>query len=141
MGRCKPHGGTRPPFQLCNSMKDTENFESKHFDEFHHITKLSDLNLKMFVYLIDYPVFGEQHAGSTVNKFCIATNNCESTHHNFLIRKRLPNQARSQKCFHEHYLWNVHKKIDNYEITIIDQAETVKAFRQKELCCYPKLKT
>ena len=53
----------------------------------------------------------------------------------------LSNQARNQKLFHEHYLQNDHNMICDWEITIIDHAETVKSLRQKELYCYHKLKT
>ena len=42
---------------------------------------------------------------------------------------------------HEHYLQNNHNEICDWEITIIDHVEMVKALRQKELYWYHKLKT
>ena len=45
-------------------------------------------------------------------------------------------QARIQKCFHKHYLQNDYNGICDWETSIIDHAETVKSFRQKELCWY-----
>ena len=39
------------------------------------------------------------------------------------------------------YLQNEHNKICDWEITIIDHAETVKSLRQKELYWYHKLNT
>ena len=46
----------------------------------------------------------------------------------------------NQKRFHEH-LQNEHNRICDWEITIIDHAETVKSLRQKELYWYHKSKT
>ena len=45
---------------------------------------------------------------------------------NFWKEQILPKQARNQKAFHEHYLQNDHNGICDWEITIIDHAETVK---------------
>ena len=53
----------------------------------------------------------------------------------------LSNQACNQKRFHKHYLQNDHDEICDWEITIIDHAETVKSVRQKELYWCHKLKT
>ena len=50
---------------------------------------------------------------------------------NFRKEQILSNQARNQKLFHEHYLQNDHNGICDWEITIIDNAETVKSLRQK----------
>ena len=37
VGRSKPCGGKRPPCHLCENMKDTCTFKSKHLDEVHKI--------------------------------------------------------------------------------------------------------
>ena len=55
--------------------------------------------------------------------------------------QKLSNQARNQKRFHEHYLQNDHNEICDWEIIVIDYAETEKSLRQKELYWYHKLKT
>ena len=93
------------------------------------------------VHLIECRVCGKQYNGSTVIKFCPRANNYKSTHRNFRKEQILFDQARNQKRFHEHYLQNDHNGICDWEITIIDHAETVKCLRQKELCWYHKLKT
>ena len=56
----------------------------------------------------------------------------EATLRSFCRGKSLPNQARSQKRFHEHYLSGGHNGNGNWEITIIDHAETVKALVKEE---------
>ena len=81
----------RPPCQLSNSMKDTNNFESKHFKEVHHTTKSSGSNSKMVVCLMEHPVCHEQHTASNAKRLCMKANTYESTDHNILRRKRLPN--------------------------------------------------
>ena len=76
-----------------------------------------------------------------MRKFRPRANNYKSTHHNFRKEQILSNQARNQKRFHEHYLQNDYNGIYDWEITIIDHAETVQSLRQKELYWYHKLKT
>ena len=68
-------------------------------------------------------------------------NNYKSTHRNFRKKQKLSSQARNQKHFHEHYLQNGYIWICDWEIKIIDHAETIKSLRQKELDWYHKLKT
>ena len=63
-------------------------------------------------------------------------NNYQSACRSFCRRKRLPNQAQSRMCFHELFLSNSHNGIDNWNITIIDHTETVKALGRKELHWY-----
>ena len=140
VGRCEPCGGKRP-CQLCNNMKNTSTFKSKHSNEVYQIKKNFNSNSKMVVYLIECRVSGKQYNGSTVTEFCARANNYKSTHRNFRKEQILSNQARNQKRFHEHYLQNEHNGICDWEITIIDHAETVKSLRQKELYWYHKLKT
>ena len=87
----------------------------------------------MVVYLIECSVFRKKYNGSTVTKVRARANNYKSTHRNFRKKQKLSNQARNQKHFHEHYLQNGHIWIFDWEIKIIDHAETVKSLRQKEL--------
>ena len=137
VGRCEPCGGKRP-CQLCNNMKNTSTFKSKHSNEVYQIKKNFNCNSKMVVYLIECKVCGKQYNGSTVTKFRARTNYYKSTHRNFRKEQILSNQARNQKRFHEHYLQKEHNGICDREITIIDHAETVKSLGQKELCWYHK---
>ena len=95
----------------------------------------------MVVYLIECRLCGTQYNGSTIRKFRARANNYKSTHRNFWKEQILSNQARNQKLFHEHYLQNDYKVLCDWEITIRDNAETVKSLRQKELYWYHKLKT
>ena len=76
-----------------------------------------------------------------ITKFHARGNNYKSTHCNFWKEQILPNQARNQKRFHEHYLQNDHNGICDWEITITDYVETVKSLRQKELYWYHKVRT
>ena len=52
VGRFKLCGGKRPPCHLCENIKDTSTFKSKHLDEIHKINKNYNCNSKMAVYLI-----------------------------------------------------------------------------------------
>ena len=141
VGRCEPCGGKRPPCQLCSNMKNTSTFKSKHSDEVYQIKKNFNYNSKMVVYFIDCRVCGKQYNGCTVKKFRARADNYESTHRNFRKEQKLSNQARNQKRFHEYYLQNNHNGICDWEMTIIDHAETGKTLKQKELYRYHKLKT
>ena len=73
-----------------------------------------------------------------LNRICSETKSFDKRCNDLEI---LSNQARNKKRFHEHYLQNEHNGICNWDITIIDHAETVKSLRQKELYWYHKLKT
>ena len=75
-----------------------------------------------------------------MTKFLARASNYKSTHRNFRKEQKLSNQPRKQKRFHKHYLLNDHNGFCDWEITIIDHAETEKSLRQKELYWYHKLK-
>ena len=64
VGRSKPCGGKIPPCHLCEHMKNTCNFQSKHLNEIHKINKKYNCNSKMAVYLIECEISGEQYTGS-----------------------------------------------------------------------------
>ena len=123
IGRCKPCSGKRPPCQLW----------SRHANEVHQTKKNFNGNSKMVVYLIECRVCGKQYNGRTVTKFRARANNYKSTHRNFRKEQKLSNQALDQKRFHKDYLQNDHNGIYDWEITILDHAETEKSFRQKDL--------
>ena len=94
----------------------------------------------MVVYLIECRICGKQYNGSTVTKFCARANNYKSTHRNFRKEQILSNQTGNQKRFWEH-LQNDHNGICDWEVAIIDHAETVKSLREIELYWFHKLKT
>ena len=94
VGKCEPCGGKRPPCQLCNNMKNTSTFKSKHSNEVYQIKKNFNCN----------SIYGMQYNGSTVTKSRATTNNYKRTHRTFQKEQILSNQARNQKGFHEHYL-------------------------------------
>ena len=71
VGRCEPCGGKRPPCQLCNNMKNTSTFKSKHSNEVYQIKKKFNCNSKMVVYLIECRICGKQYNGSTVTNFVL----------------------------------------------------------------------
>ena len=77
-------------------------------------------------------VCGKQHNGSILKKFRARANNYKRTHHSFRKEQILSNQAHNQ---------NEHNGICDWDITIIDHAETVKSLRQKELYWFHNLKT
>ena len=53
VGRSKSCGGKRPPCHLCENIRDTCTFKSKHLDEIHKINKNYNCNSKMAVSLSD----------------------------------------------------------------------------------------
>ena len=61
VGRSKPCGGKRPPCHLCENMKDTCTFKSKHLNEVHKINKKYNCNSKIAVYLIECEICGDQY--------------------------------------------------------------------------------
>ena len=141
VGRSKPCGGKRPPCHLCENMKDMCTFKSKHLNEVHKIDKKYNCNSKMAVYLIECEICGEQYTGSTKAKFRSRANNYKSTQRQFVNKETVPKQALKQKCFHEHYCSDRHNGIEDWVITLIDSADTLKELRKKELYRMYKQKT
>ena len=124
VGRSKPCGRKRPPCYLCENMKDTCTFKSKHLNEVHKINKKYNCNSKMAVYLIECEICGEQYTGSTKTKFRYRANNYKSTQRKFVNKEAVPKQALKQKRFHEHYCLDRHNGIQDWVITLIDSADT-----------------
>ena len=79
VGRSKPFGGKRPLCHLCENIKDTCTFKSKHLDEIHKINKNYNCNSKMAVCLIECKICGEQYTGSAKTKFRSRANNYKCT--------------------------------------------------------------
>ena len=140
-GKSEPCGGKRPPCHLCKNMKNTCTFKSKHFNEVYKINNDYNCNSKMAVYLIECRVCGEQYTGSTKTRFRSRANNYKSTHRKFINKKEVPKQALKQKRFHDHYCTKSHTGIEDWVITLIERADTLKELRKKELYWMYKLKT
>ena len=141
VGRSKPCGGKRPSCHLCENMKDTCTFKSKHLNEVRKINRRYNWNSKMAVYWIECEICGEQYTGSIKTKFRTRENNCKSTQRKFVNKEAFPKQALKEKRFHEHYCSDRHNGIEDWVITLIDSANTLKELRKKELYWMCKLKT
>ena len=48
-------------------------------------------------------------------------------------KEAVPKQALKQKGFHEHYCSDSHNVIEDWVITLIDSADTLKELRRKKL--------
>ena len=95
----------------------------------------------MTVYLIECEICGEQYTGSKKTKCRSKANNYESTQRKFINKEPVPKQALKQKRFHERYCSDRHNDIEDWVITLIDSADTLKELRKKELYWMYKLKT
>ena len=121
-------------------MKDTCTFKSKHLNEVHKINKKYNCNSKMAVYLIECEICGEQYTSSTKTKFRSTANNYKSTQRKFVNKEAIPKQALKQKRFREHYSSDRHNDMEDWVITLIDSANTIKELKKKELYWMFKLK-
>ena len=84
---------------------------------------------------------GEQYTESTKTKFRSKANNYKSTQRKFINKEALPKQALKQERFYEHYCSDRHNGIEDWVITLIDSADTLKELRREELYWMSKLKT
>ena len=141
VGLSKACGGKRPPRHLCENIKDTCTFKNKHLDKVHKINKNYNYNSKMAVYLIECKVCGEQYTGSAKTKFRSRANNYKSTQQKFVSKEVALKQTLKQKRFYEHYCSDRHSGIEDWIITLIDSADTLKDLRKKELHWMYRLKT
>ena len=112
-------------------MKDTCTFKSKHLNEVHKINKKYNCNSKMAVYLIECEICGEQYTSSTKTKFRSTANNYKSTQRKFVNKEAIPKQALKQKRFREHYSSDRHNDMEDWVITLIDSANTIKELKKK----------
>ena len=124
--RSKPYRGKRPPCHLCENMKDTCTFKSKHLNKVYKINKKYNCNSKIAVYLIEYEICGKQYTGSTKTKFKFRENNYKIKQRKFVKKEAVSKQALKQKRFHEHYCSDRHNGIQDWVITLIDSTGTLK---------------
>ena len=139
--RSKLCEGKRPPCHLCENIKDTCTFKSKHLDEIHKINKNYNCNSKVAVYLIEFKICGEQYTGSAKTKFRSRANNYKSMQRKFMNKEAVPKQALKQKRFHEHCCLSRHNGIEDWVISLIDSADTLKELRRKVLYWMYRIKT
>ena len=123
----------RPPCHLSENMKDTCAFKSKHLNEVHKINKNYNCNSKMAVYLIKCQICGEQYTGSTKTKFRSRENNYKNKQRKFVNKKPVPKQTLKQKRSPENYWSDRHNGIEDWVITLINIADTLKELKTKEL--------
>ena len=126
-GGCAPCGGKR--CQVCNFMKNT--------DEFHTITKnktyfirsnnILNCNSKYVVYMIECKTCGKPYVGSTETLFRTRFNNYRSSQRNFEKGKKV-----LQESFHSHFTEDCHCGEDDWNVTLIDQANNLEEVRRKE---------
>ena len=58
-----------------------------------------------------------------------------------MSKEAVPKQALKQKGFHEHYCSDSHNVLEDWVITLIDSADTLKELRRKKLYWMCRLKT
>ena len=80
----------------------------------------------MAVYLIEFKISGEKSSGSTKTRFRSRANNYKSTKKKVMNKEEVPNRALKQKRFHEHYCSDRHSGVEDWIITMIDSADTLK---------------
>ena len=110
VGRSKPCVGKRP-CHLCENMKHTCTFKSKHLNEVHKINKEYNCSSKMAVYLTECEIYGEQYTDSTKTNLGSRANNYKSTQRKFVNKEAVPKQTLKQKRFYEHYCSDRHNDI------------------------------
>ena len=134
-----PCGGKRSRWELCKLMIEISFFKQRSSDEMYHIHKPLNCNFKNPIYLIEYNQCWKQYTDSSKSKFLYRVNNDKSTHHKFKNKKQVPKVALKQKIFHEQYCSDDHSGIQDWVITLIEQVDEDKCFRQRELFWTQKL--
>ena len=87
----------------------------------------------MVLNLIECEICGEQYTDSTKTKFRSRAINYKSTTRKFVNKEAVPKEALKQKRFHEYYCSDRLNGIQDWVITLIDSADTLKESRRKEL--------
>ena len=114
-------------------MKDPCTFKGKHLNEVHKINKKYNCDSKMAVYLIKCEICGEQNTGSTKTKLRSRADKYKTMQRKFVNKKAVPKQALKQERFHKYYCSDRHNGIEDWVITLIDSADTLKELRRKEV--------
>ena len=120
-------------------MKETSTFKKPSSGEIYHIHKPLNCNSKNPIYLIEYNQCWKQYIGSSKSKFRSRVSNDKSTHRKFKNKKQVPKETLKQKTFHEQYCSDDRNGIQDWVITLIEQVDEDKCFRQRELFWTQKL--
>ena len=121
---CRSCGGTR--CEICKHAVTTETFRSFSTKR-EHCIKPNNLNCRSnnVVYLFSCEACSKQYTGST-ESFRSRFNNYKSAHRNYIKRNTV-----KQASFHAHFENDKHGMSD-WEITLIDQTESVSDLRRRE---------
>ena len=124
-GYCRPYGGTR--CEICKHVLTTETFSS-FSTKGEYCIKPNNLNCcsNNVVYLFLCKACSKQYTGST-ESFRSWFNNYKSAHRNY-IKGNTVKQAQ----FHAHFEDDKHHGMSDWEITLIDQTESVGDLRRRE---------
>ena len=130
-GPCK-----KPRCQICNFVVDTNTFISTTTQKKYEI-RSEQLNCDSVnvVYLHTCKTCQKQYTGSSVD-FRLRFNNYRSAHRNFKKNKKV-----LQESFHSHFEQPQHNGENDWEVRLIDQAETVEDLRKRESFWQHELKT
>ena len=123
---------------VCKFIKTTNTFSDKDSGNTYKI-KLGPLNCSssMLVYLIQCKTCKLQYVGSTTTAFRLRFNNYKSHNKKFNSKQ----SGVPQESFHAHFNSIGHNGKEDWEITLIDQAETLTSVRRKECFWQYKLDT
>ena len=119
---------------VCNYIKESNTFSDKTGSRKYDIRKgLLNCNSTNVVYLLQCETCSSQYVGSTITKFRYRFNNYKSKHAKY--REQYfnctldPNDAIQQASFHNHFCQGNHVGLNNWSITLIDQANTEESFK------------
>ena len=132
---------------VCKSVNYTSHFKRKDNKETFDILK-GPLDCNSSVIYLFECTYRFPYVGSTKTKFRYRINNYKSTHRKFrkyYVEKDLAivikKSKLKQKLFHKHYCSEGHQCIENWSVTLIDQAEDLNSLTKKELYWINRLNT
>ena len=125
--------------KVCPFIECTETFENSSGTETYKIKcDTLDCNSENVVYLITCKTCSKQYVGSTITKFRTRFNNYKMADKYYNGDKR---DKVKQLLFHEHFSQSDHHRVDDWSVTLIDQACNKATVRRKESFWQYKLDT
>ena len=130
-------------WEVRKSVNDTSHSKRRDTDDTFNILKGSlDCNSNHVIYLFECKQcqYRFPYVGSTKTRFRYSINNSKSIHRKF--RKKyfekdlaivINKSELKQKLFHEHCCSEGHQEIENWSVTLIDQAEDLDSLWKKNL--------
>ena len=116
-------GGSEPcgngTCQVCDHIVTTNTFTTKACGEVFKIQSgLLNCNSEKVLYLLRCKICDDiPYVGKAKTKFCLQFNNYKSKHRSF----RKGKQNIPQKHFHQHYIQDCHRGIDDWEVTLFEK--------------------